>query len=272
MGENNIPSKLRSWLYWKEKLDNWEKLKKLTGTNLPSKEFMIKKVCEKENIPFTGICPMCDGWEEIPSENVYCLCKILHWQNEKYLDFSDYQRSLPNVKLSDLDLVDLKHKDKQRKFYAEIKKWIVNPDKWLTISGPLGIGKTHVLNIISKEYHPIALYISAIQFESFVFRTLKEGILEEFVNTVMHAPILLFDDWGADYGTEIGQAKLRMVIDWRYQNPKEYPTIVTTNKTVQSMLSDSFLKTDRIASRIMDVRIAEIIDLEGVRDFRPIRR
>lgn len=267
------PSKLGSWLYWKNKLNNWSTLEELTGTKYPTRENLIRDLEIDTDKPFTGICPICNGWEELPKENVYCLCKTVHWANEKNIEYSDYRGKMGTEKLEDLELHgDPESKRKQKNFFSQIKTWINDPNTWLTISGPLGTGKTHVLKVIAHEYYPIALYVSATQFESTVFKSLKTGTLEDYIDIVSRSPILLFDDWGADYGSEIAQAKLRLVIDWRYQNPKEYPTIVTTNKSVQMMMSDAYARGDRIASRIMDKDISKVIDLSGVDDFRFIGR
>jgi DNA replication protein DnaC len=141
------------------------------------------------------------------------------------------------------------------------------PSKWITILGDPGSGKSHVLSALDKKLNPWSLYITSADFEAKSFRATKgvaEYSLEDMLDVISQAPILLYDDFGLEYGKDYIRALIRRVFDFRYRRPTEYITIVTSN-----LDKSELYETDpRIADRILDNKIGKLIVLEDVASWR----
>lgn len=268
-------SKLGSWLVWRETLKGG-KMRDLTGVDHPNKQLLIKKLRERYSFVDGDICPICDGWGETVEngQNVLCVCAMAQWETELQMGQLALFPKPRNAHLGDLkvyqDPIFPNHKVRLTNFLTEITEWVIDPKHWLLISGPVGTGKSHVLHALANLFYPLAVYVPATEFESNIFNWLSEKTLETNMDILKRAPILLFDDYKADYGAEFPSAKLRSLIDWRYQHSQEtveYPTIVVTNEPIKALMGAA-MSGDRIASRILDKGISRTISLDGVADFR----
>jgi DNA replication protein DnaC len=267
----NGPNLFRSWLAWRnffkeEKIN----LFTLTGVEHPTRMLFIQKERARRGIALSDVCPVCDGWEQtmLNGEPVYCMCRVLGWETELRMTQDDLFHVPNKTKIEDLKVYgDIQAKMRLTQFLKDLNTWVKDPTMWLTISGPVGTGKSHALKALANIFWPLALYVPATEFESRIFSWMSEGLLEENLQIVTKAPILLYDDMGADYGGKFAEAKLRGVIDWRYSHAKDHITVVTTNIPLQVLIGNAGAN-DRIASRILDNAIAQRIDLSKVPDYR----
>lgn len=250
---NEIPSMTESYFAWKE----W-----FGKNNTPI--HVTKK---------NGVCVFCGGWKELVTEQygrMWCICaveertKILRLQNSEYRSLGLQEATFDNFQTWG----ELLQEDKLITMVDYLKEWAKFPKGWVTLIGPPGVGKSHMLSAINKELSPWALYITSADFESKAFRAQK-GIadynLEDMLNVISQTPILLFDDLGAEYGKEFIVSLIRHVFDFRYQRPTEYISVVTSNYDISTLNKNWDWRT---SDRIHDKQIAKIIDLSSCMSWR----
>jgi DNA replication protein DnaC len=145
----------------------------------------------------------------------------------------------------------------------DLEEWLEWPERWLLITGTVGLGKTHMLQSLAQELAPWSLYITAGDFEGKVFQGLDRSnrfTVEEFIFVLSHAPFLFYDDLGAMYGSPFPQKTLRRVIDYRYSRPSEYVTVIASN--LNATKPNEFIEYDvRMADRIMDKHICDVLEI-----------
>jgi len=149
-----------------------------------------------------------------------------------------------------------------------LEQWLIWPDKWITIMGSVGIGKTHMLHSLANNLRPWSLYITSSDLQSKVFEAMDRDsnfTVEDVVHIASHAPFLFLDDLGAEYGnSNFAMAILRRIIDYRYQRPEEYVTVVSSNLN-QTQIVDF---DPRIADRLFDNKIGSSILLNYSQSWR----
>lgn len=241
-----------SWLVWRNELGR-------------------HKFLEAKPLNPGEICEYCGGRMTIthPSHGrIRCLC----WVKEReaaLIKLNRYQSERTPRNLRDIHTWGSnKAIDSIAKMLVAVEDYADDPFGWMTISGQPGTGKTHVLQWLAQQFGPWAMYITDTRFESFVFEYVADNTLQAFLDTIKEVPVLLYDDLGSGYhGGDFSMSAVRRIIDFRYNMPYEYPTVVTTNqKKDQLRLLDS-----RIADRIMDKDISQYIPLEDVKSWRTQR-
>lgn len=88
-----------------------------------------------------------------------------------------------------------------------------------------------------------------------------EPSAEMVTDRVAKQPALVLDDWGVEKGSDWEQARLEMIIDYRYR--ARLLTVLTSNQDI----SDLARRSERIVSRFSDPEIAVTILNEGS-DYR----
>jgi len=255
---NEIPSMTESYLAWRE----WFGMK---GEPIHS---------SKRN----GVCMYCGGWKELVTEQygrLWCVCaveertRILQLQHSEFRSLGNQLASFENFEIWG----EILQADKLIGMRDYLSDWSKSPKGWVTIIGPPGTGKSHLLSAINKMYMPWSLYMTSADFESKAFKATKvkkkdednEYDLEDMLNVISQAPILLFDDIGAEYGKDFVISLIRHVFDFRYQRPNEYLTISTSNHPMSELTS----KWDaRVSDRIFDKKLSHIISLGGCQSWR----
>ena len=134
---------------------------------------------------------------------------------------------------------------------------------FLTLVGDPGVGKTHlavsVVQAWIKQERP-AKYVHVVE----LLDDLRRGYgdpnrnYEERLALYKEVPLLVLDDLGAERDTDWALERLDQLIDWRYIH--RLHTVVTTNCALTSL-------PKRIASRLLDVRLGEVVALWGA-DYR----
>lgn len=236
--------RIKSWLYWRQ---------------FPELE---PETYGRFQEPWE-ICPLCDGVEDIDTGIgvIDCLCASKGWANS-VKETLDPLRS--PVDDADFNMEPVSPYGEQLENAIEAsKQWMLNPEGILLLSGGYGAGKSHLLRAINTYMYPIALYLTLSDFEWSCFRALESGKLHIYVDTVARSPVLLFDDYGMEYGADIIETQITHVVDVRVRQIGHYPFAVATNYIGQHLKH-----MGRVGSRLMDTKKLTYVKMSGVPDFR----
>lgn len=248
-------------------------LRAKTGSFRAWRHLAAKTGTEMKLPKHDGLCPYCGGWlSDIELEGygkVWCLCKTL--QRGEALRFSQAQFSSPIKNEYKLDQLQpwgsTKFQNALMTIVGELEEWLEWPEKWWTIMGTVGIGKTHMIVSLANELRPWSLYVTAGDLESKVFEGMDDSSdysLGRLIHVVSHAPFLFLDDIGAEYGGDFFMSVLRRIIDFRYQRPTEYVTVVASNLRARELAQYD----RRIADRLLDKHIGEKVLLTYDQSWR----
>lgn len=140
--------------------------------------------------------------------------------------------------------------------------------RWLFLSGPCGVGKTHLAVAIARyaiDWHRMSVYFAVVpdllDHLRSTFDPNSGTAYDERFATIRNAPLLVLDDLGTENATPWAKEKLYQVINHRYS--EQMPTVITTNVD----LSAKGKIDERIYSRIMDHRLTEHVAVDAD-DFR----
>lgn len=124
--------------------------------------------------------------------------------------------------------------------------------KNMVFFGDPGLGKTFLCRCIAKELLDrgnIILYVSAFQlfnmFEKYRFSKDKESVGNEILKLTKEADLLILDDLGTEFITNISTTELFNIINTRILNKKS--TIISTNLETDEIIN---LYSGRILSRL----------------------
>jgi DNA replication protein DnaC len=193
-----------------------------------------------------------------------CQCKVRE---------RDEQRQEDLRRLSNLDtFLDHKFEDfdptitgTEEAFEAALA-FAQEPDhRWLFLSGPCGVGKTHLAVAIAKyvmEWHNMSVYFAVVpdlldHLRATFDPNAGSGYDDRF-NAIRNAPLLVLDDLGTENATPWAREKLYQIINHRYI--EQMPTVITTNVDLRKI-------DERIVSRMLDHRLTQFIELDA-EDFR----
>jgi DNA replication protein DnaC len=252
------PSWLDSWLLWRKFSTMGGGVSELfrdIGYQFPQPFYQFLEKYEGD------ICPFCNGWGEINDPNhgrAYCLCMVLQWQQDMDKQMAPFESYLAPADLTDLVATRGNAAQKQATMTAveTTRLWMVWPRKWMVLTGPNGVGKTTLMASIRKEL-PIAKYVTAYDFEQQMYRGQGDGTFDHYLELLGQVPILLFDDWGAEYGKTLIHAKASAVIDKRDRVWQELITVVATNLALEQFKSYN----ERMGSRLANLSRTEWVNL-----------
>jgi DNA replication protein DnaC len=140
--------------------------------------------------------------------------------------------------------------------------------KWLTLSGHVDLGKTHLAVAICRKWlergQP-AKYIYVPEMllwlkEAFDKQKYEEDRLSfaSRIKMLCDIPLLVLDDLGTQKTTEWAMEQLNTIINHRYFY--QLPLVITTNKALDSLPGDD---EGRIASRLKRAEFGRVVGVEG---------
>lgn len=232
-------NRIESWLYWKKNPQTYSR--------------------------FEGICSICDGIEEVEAGGVTidCICASDRWASS-IKETLDPLRS--GADPADFNLEPVANGQSQLEdAIVMAMDFSEKPEGIFILSGRYGVGKSHLLRAINTILDPIALYLTMSDFEWSCFRAMESQKLHVYTDAVAHAPVLLLDDYGMEYGAEFIEAQVVHVIDVRVRRLEHFPIAVATNKTGKSLSLEG-----RVGSRLMNINAGKhrYAKMSGLTDFR----
>lgn len=139
------------------------------------------------------------------------------------------QATLKDLAIDNTSRVEIAHKAAD--FIAQYKETGVLPKKGFYLYGQFGVGKSFVLGAIANELASLKVQ-SVVVFVPEFLRELKHAIqdqsLQEKIDFVKNAPVLMLDDIGAESMTSWARDEIFSTI-LHYRMSEELPTFITSN-------------------------------------------
>lgn len=139
------------------------------------------------------------------------------------------QATLKDLLIDNTSRVEIAHKAAD--FIKQYKETGVLPKKGFYLHGQFGVGKSFVLGAIANELASLKVQTVVVFVPEFL-RELKSSIqdqsLQEKVNFVKNAPVLMLDDIGAEAITSWARDEILGTI-LHYRMSEELPTFITSN-------------------------------------------
>jgi DNA replication protein DnaC len=138
---------------------------------------------------------------------------------------------------------------------------------WLLLSGPVGVGKTHLAVAIGKhavENEKLEVLFTVVpdllDHLRASFDPKAETAYDERFMAVKDSQLLILDDLGTENATPWAREKLFQIINHRYT--EQLPTVITTNIDMNKI-------DERILSRIQDHRLTDVVEMDATDYRRP---
>lgn len=151
--------------------------------------------------------------------------------------------------------------------YAECKKYAENLGRHTTqgliITGPVGVGKTHLAAAILKTAFAKGIPGAMVSIPSLlaeIRKGIREGEGNGLAEKVATRFFVVMDDLGAEKTTEWVQEELYIIINSRYE--KKLPTVITTNCSFKELVEKV---GERVADRLREMCLPIVITGESAR-------
>jgi DNA replication protein DnaC len=134
--------------------------------------------------------------------------------------------------------------------------------KWLTLVGPVDVGKSHLAVAICRRWidrGQAARYVLVpLMLEELRASYNREGEYDRLMDFLLKVPLLVLDDLGTQKPTEWAIEKLMQIVDYRYVNGLHM--VVTTNRSPNEFPGDIY---HRIGSRILRARFSRVVHIDA---------
>ena len=150
---------------------------------------------------------------------------------------------------------------------AYVQRWASDPNGWLSLHGPFGVGTTHLAVAAAAEREALgddvffATVADLLDYLRATFAPDSPIAHDDLLDQIKTADILVLDDMGAERSTPFAEDKLFQIVGYRYE--ERLPTIVTTSHRIEAIAATR----PRIASRLQDPLVVTEWPIEAP-DFR----
>jgi DNA replication protein DnaC len=140
-----------------------------------------------------------------------------------------------------------------------------NPEGWLLLHGPCGVGKTHLAVAIARYYleHESGSVLFQVvpdlldQLRA-TFDPSRGVAYDDRFEQIRDAGLLILDDLGTENTTPWARETLSQIFNHRYN--ERSPTVVTTNQDLRMI-------DERVASRLLDSHLSTVVEIDA-EDYR----
>jgi len=164
---------------------------------------------------------------------------------------------------------------------SRVKHWMRTGSEWLTLSGPPGTGKTHLLAGIANlaiDTKTPALYTTVADLIGDLQRTFdpkSDQVFSSLFARVLDVPVLLLDELEKWRGTQWASEQMFRMFEHRMRHGKTHRTVLATNMDLRPMLAGRKVTvlTDPLYPDYLESRIAGgtlLTEFWLEHDFRPI--
>ncbi len=136
------------------------------------------------------------------------------------------------------------------KRYATAFDKMVEKNMGLIMYGGVGTGKTFAAACIANHLLDQKIPVIMISFIK-LLELLEKNADSDIIQNLQAAKLLILDDLGAERRTSYALEKVYSIIDARYRS--KLPVIITTNLTMDEMMSAESEQYDRIYDRIFEM-------------------
>lgn len=210
-------------------------------------------------------CEVCGGVGEVNvgDFNFQCICQMKKWGADVSHSLKDIRSNVLQADVRDL-VTDgsVTNGDQLADAITQAVDWVKRPKGYFVLSGGLGVGKTHILRWMQWVLNPISLYLTASDFNVGVHAHRRDDTLSEYVDRIARAPVLLFDDWGMEYGGPLVDAQFTHIVDFRDRDTDSFPMAIATNKDGSQIAASG-----RVGSRVMNREKCIFVSLD-LEDYR----
>lgn len=226
-------------------------------------------------------CPHCDdtGWRPSERDGQHRVERCECWKQRQAGKLLNSAGIEPRYARCSLDSFVVYSNEKLQNAVIKAKKFVERfpvVDKGLILTGPPGIGKTHIAVSVLKQlvvekqvrglFYDVPNLLRVIRSTyNPVVRTAELDVLRP----VMDAELLVLDDLGREKPTEWVEDTMNLIVNTRYN--QKLPTIFTTNYETQSDPTDLNSLQVRVGFRIWSRlhEMCEFLEFSGL-DFRQL--
>lgn len=287
VGEDSAPPRLQSYLLWKYIFDGYvdqyewlPRMLRQNGYTFPGTRYQLLHAQEK--LYGNDWCNLCGGIGTREDEYgyYYCLCHLLQMRDDLIKRASPWiSEKREHKTLNSIEFVgsNIGQINSLKDTVAYLKKWMFTLDKHIVLSGPTGVGKTHMLNAILTEWYPWFVPIVSSDFERLLRANVSENggsNISKMMSVWMNHPGLIIDDLGMEYATTWITQKLEDLIEHRTRKTHWWDTItVVATNLRKSEVKQKFTRdgVSRIGSRLTDTETVAWLGIDAM-DYRNRKR
>lgn len=199
-------------------------------------------------------------------KKVPCLCKCEVERREQMKREEEARQEMLRIqRIKDASMMDVRYQDAtfdrfritkdNRKAGDIAQKYVLNFSKMfasnqgLILYGPVGTGKSFTAACIANYLLARSIPVVMTSFVK-ILQMIQKGDEQILMSALMEAKLLILDDMGSERSTDFALEKIYNVIDSRSRTSR--PMIITTNVSLDEMLSEPDIRFKRIYDRIFE--------------------